>query len=64
MQSTHKAASITAPRHQKDDVSQPVRAFIPYAGRAAPFTNTPTALELHDRIEVWVNEGGAGGEAW
>jgi len=36
---------------------------MPYAGRAAPLTNTPTALELHNRIEVWVNEGGAGGEA-
>lgn len=60
MQSVRKAAPSSTSFHHR--VSSPgLRA--PDADSAASPANTPAALELHDRIEVWVNEGGAGGEA-
>ena len=64
MQSARKAAaSSTSGQHQLNG-SRPMRTLVLDAGRAAPSKETPAAiLELHKRIEVWVNEGGAGGEA-
>ena len=62
MQLVRKTAPSSSPRHRQISGSAPIRTLAPHAVGAAPLTNTRTALELHDRIEVWVNEGGAGGE--
>ena len=61
MQSTRKAASTSALFHEQVDGLRPMRTLLLNTVRAASPTNA--ALELHNRIEVWVNEGGAGGEA-
>jgi hypothetical protein len=57
MQSARKAAASSTPFHRQSTRPTPV---VLDAGRAVP--PTAAALELHYRIEVWVNEGGAGGE--
>ena len=61
MQAARKAAS--SPSSFRDQVDGPrlVRSLSLDTFRAVSPTNE--ALELHGRIEVWVNEGGAGGEA-
>jgi hypothetical protein len=61
MQSARKAAVSSTPFHHQVNGTLPMRPVVLDAGRAVP--PTPAALELHYRIEVWVNEGGAGGEA-
>ena len=38
--------------------------LVPRAGRHTPLTHTRLVSDLRDRIEVWVNEDGAGGEAY
>jgi hypothetical protein len=58
-----KTAPSSTPLHYQVNSPRPMRAFVLDAGSAASPANTPAALELHNRIEVWVNEGGAGGEA-
>jgi hypothetical protein len=61
MQSARNAASSSASLHDQVEGPRPMRALLLNTGGVASPTNA--ALELHDRIEVWVNEGGAGGEA-
>jgi hypothetical protein len=61
MQAARKAASSSASFHDQVDESRLVRSLSLDTFRAVSPTNE--ALELHGRIEVWVNEGGAGGEA-
>lgn len=63
MQPARKAAPSSSPRHRQVGGSEPTRTLLPHAVCADPLTTTRAALELYDRIEVWVNEGGAGGEA-
>lgn len=61
MQSARKATSSSASFQDRVDGPRPMRVLLLGMVRAAALTNA--ALELHNRIEVWVNEGGAGGEA-
>jgi hypothetical protein len=61
MQAARKAASSSASFHDQVDEPRLVRSPSLDTFRAVSPTNE--ALELHGRIEVWVNEGGAGGEA-
>ena len=61
MQSARKAASSSVSFHAQLAGLRPMRTHSLDAVRAATPTNA--ALELHNRIEAWVNEGGAGGEA-
>lgn len=45
------------------DSSEPVQVVALPPDRPSVLTNARRAAsELHDRIELWVNEGGAGGE--
>jgi hypothetical protein len=61
MQSARIAASSSVLFHDQVDGPRPMRSLLLDSGRAASPANA--ALELRNRIEVWVNEGGAGGEA-
>src|SRR5665213_1942207 len=60
MQSARNA-SPSASFHDQVDGPRSVRSLLLDTFRAVSPTNE--ALEFHNRIEVWVNEGGAGGEA-
>ena len=61
MQPARQSAFSQTLFHDGVDGLRPMRALLLNTGRAA--SPADAALELHDRIEVWVNEGGAGGEA-
>lgn len=43
--------------------ARPGKASMPSDRPSALADRTCAASELRDRIEIWVNEGGAGGEA-
>lgn len=64
MQLARKAAPSSAPCPSQVSSRRPTRTIALEAGSASPTlaTSIPGALELYNRIEVWVNEGGAGGE--
>jgi hypothetical protein len=62
MQSVRKAAISSTP-HQHRANGRRLLTFLFDAGRAAQPTDIAATFELHNRIEVWVNEGGTGGEA-
>jgi len=61
MQLARKAASSSTPLLRR--VDGPTRTVLLDTFGAASLTKLRAALELRDRIEVWVNEGDAGGEA-
>lgn len=64
MQSSLKAAPSSILSHYQVNSPGPLQAFVLDVESVVPFTNTSAAPELHDRIEVWVNEGGTGGEEY
>jgi hypothetical protein len=54
--------SRTSHRNHDDD-SAPAGATTRFSDRPGPLSGARVvASELNDRIEIWVNEGGAGGE--
>jgi hypothetical protein len=51
------------PLYDRDDGSAPARATTRITGQRFTLADaSPTVPEQRDRIALWVNEGGAGGE--
>jgi hypothetical protein len=64
MQSAHEVATPAIPGGRQVNGSESARTLVLRGRHSTPLTDTSLASDLRDRIEVWVNEGGAGGEAY